>query len=148
MRPSRVRKRVLADHQALRRQLQELEASAGRAREIGGDACQLRREAEALVTTLAEHMHWEDRFLAPALRAADAWGEERAALLATDHREQRELLADVIEKLRDPDRPAQVVIDNVLDLVALLRDDMEGEEATLLDPRVLRDDVITIGKAE
>jgi hypothetical protein len=30
------------------------------------------------------------------------------------------------------------------DLVQLLRDDMHEEEVTLLDPRVLRDDVISL----
>ena len=74
----------------------------------------------------------------------DAWGEERAEILETDHREQRELLRDVIDKLRDHDRPPRVVAENVLDLVALLRQDMEEEEAMLLDPRVLRDDIVGI----
>jgi iron-sulfur cluster repair protein YtfE (RIC family) len=136
---------VLADHMALRRQLEGLEASARRACEQPeADASQLRSEAEALVTTLSEHMRWEDRYLEPALRDADAWGVERAELLAKDHREQRELLGDVVAKLRDRHRPPRVVADNVLDLIALLREDMEEEEALLLDPRVLRDDVVGI----
>ena len=145
MRPSRVREHVLADHEALRRQLQELERCARSAlARPEGDALPLRREAKALVTTLAEHMRWEDRFLAPALRQADAWGQERAEILATDHREQRELLQDVIDKLGDLARPPRIVADNVLDLVTLLRRDMEEEEELLLDPRVLRDDVVGI----
>lgn len=145
MRPSQVRERVLADHEALRRHLRELEAAARGALDEpeGGDA-RLRGRAEAFVSTLAEHMRWEDRYLAPALRNADAWGQERADLLASDHREQRELLDDVVTKLRDQRRPPKLVAENVLDLIALLRDDMEQEEALLLDPRVLRDDVIGI----
>jgi iron-sulfur cluster repair protein YtfE (RIC family) len=145
MRPGRVRERVLADHRALRRQLQDLERSARHAcGQPEADASQLRGEAEALVTTLSEHMRWEDRFLEPALRQADAWGVERADLLAKDHREQRELLADVVAKLRDRGRPPRLVADNVLDLIALLREDMEEEEELLLDPRVLRDDPVGI----
>jgi iron-sulfur cluster repair protein YtfE (RIC family) len=108
----------------------------------------LRAEGERLLATLLEHMGWEDRFLAPALRRADAWGEERARQLDGDHREQRELLAHVLAGLRDASRPASVLARNLLDLVTLLRADMEHEEATLLDPRVLRDDVISLGEPE
>lgn len=145
MRPSRVRERVLADHVALRRQLGDLESCAQRTSEHpGGEAAELRSQAEALVTTLAEHMRWEDLYLAPALREADAWGLERAERLDCDHREQRELLSHVLSKLHDRERPPKLVVDTVLDLIRLLREDMQEEEELLLDPRVLRDDTVGI----
>ena len=149
MRPSEVRQRVLADHAALRRLLDHLEQSAARvAQDEPSAVSSLRAEGERLLATLREHMGWEDRFLAPALRRADAWGEERARQLDGDHREQRELLKHVLAGLRDASRPAAVLARNLLDLVTLLRADMEHEERTLLDPRVLRDDVISLGEPE
>ncbi|MEN8182230.1 MAG: hemerythrin domain-containing protein [Myxococcota bacterium] len=145
MEPSHVRERVLSDHVALRQLLDVLEGEAKRVRAgERGRAGPLRREAEAFITTLFEHMRWEDRYLAPALQDADAWGEERAAHLAQDHREQRDLLEDAIAKLRDAARPPTLVATNLLDLVSLLRRDMEEEEELLLDERVLRDDVVGI----
>ena len=93
---------------------------------------------------LARHMRWEDRHLGPALLDADAWGEERLARLRGDHREQREILAHSLERLRDSNRPGVLVTSDLRDLILMLRDDMEEEERDLLDPRVLRDDVVAI----
>ena len=56
----------------------------------------------------------------------------------------RELLRFILERLRDPRRPAVMVAGDVTGLVELLREDMQEEERDLLDPRVLRDDVIGI----
>jgi hemerythrin-like domain-containing protein len=149
MRPSEVRERVLADHEVLRQSLDDLERRAQAA--IGGGedrAPELRADAERFLATLQRHMRWEDRFLAPALREADAWGVERAARLDAEHREQRELLHHVLEGLRDLTRPGPVVAANLLDLVRLLREDMDDEEEALVNPRVLRDDVISLGEPE
>jgi hypothetical protein len=89
-------------------------------------------------------MRWEESYLLPALREADAWGEERAARLIRDHREQRELFDFLNARLRDEAQPAALVARDVNHLVALLRDDMREEEAELLDERVLRDDIVAV----
>ena len=90
-------------------------------------------------------MHWEDVHLRPALlEIPDAWGKEHAEELDRDHREQRELLSDALDRVQDPSRPPSLVARNLLDLVELLRADMEQEERDLLDERVLRDDLVTI----
>ena len=145
MRPSQVRARILEDHTALRRRLDEIERLANDV--IANERCHiggLRARAEDLLTTLREHMDWEDRYLAPALEDADAWGPERAALLDQDHRDQREFLGDVIERLQDQRQPAPLLASSLLDLVGHLRRDMEEEEGFFLDPDVLRDDVVGI----
>lgn len=145
MTPGEVRARILAEHVAIRGMLTSLEHVA---RGVGeGDASlvgALRREGEALLRRLQEHMLWEDIHLAPALRQADAWGEERAAKLDSDHREQRQVLTHCLGAVNDPSRPAIVVARTLIDLVGMLRADMEEEERLLLDERVLRDDVIGI----
>ena len=145
MRPEEVRSHVLAEHARIRERLQEVE-SLGRG-VLAGEAAMLERlraAARALLLALSNHMGFEELHLARALRAADAWGSERAERLEREHREQRELLAHALDGLEDKSRPPQLLAHSLLDLVQLLRDDMSGEEQALLDPRVLRDDVVGI----
>ncbi len=142
MKPSEVRRHVLDDHSELRDMLVRLEALARDERNQTSDT--LRLAGEALLERLATHMRWEDRYLGPAVREADGWGDARAALLAEDHREQREILGYALAQLRDGSRPKALVAVTLLDLVEMLRKDMEEEEAALLDPSVLRDDVVSI----
>jgi hemerythrin-like domain-containing protein len=140
MKPSEVRERVLAEHEALRRQLARLEE---RARLVAGGASDaaptLRAEGTAFLALLGEHMRWEEQHLVPALRALGARGREQATALVREHAEQRELLDDALARLRDGARPSLLVARNLLDLAALLREDMEREEQARLDPRLLRD---------
>ena len=145
MKPSEVRRQVLADHVTVRGMLLSIESLAQQV--IAGErnlAGALRFEGEGLLAFLRNHMSWEDRYLAPALRAADSWGAERAEQLESDHLEQRQLLQHALETIEDESRPPALVARNLLDLVQLLREDIEDEETTLLDERVLRDDVVGI----
>jgi iron-sulfur cluster repair protein YtfE (RIC family) len=145
MRPSEVRERVLSDHEELRGRLAELEELARASLERGpGAGVGLRTRAEDLLDHLAIHMSWEDRYLVPVLRAADGWGEARSGRLAREHLEQRELLEYALRQLHDADRPEAVVARNLLDLVALLREDMLEEECAFLDERLLRDDPLVV----
>jgi hypothetical protein len=143
MQPSEVRRRILDDHAGLRQRLQRLEALAA---EPLSDrrAATLRAEGLSLLEVLQEHMRWEDLYLAPALRDADAWGEERAAKLAADHLEQREVLAEVVARLEDANRPDEVIRRTVADFVEMLREDMVDEEDCLVRDDVLRDDPVGV----
>jgi hypothetical protein len=145
MQPSEIRRRILDDHETLRAMLASVERIAGEV--LGGDAEQkgpLRFEGETLLGRLAEHMAWEDRYLRPALLETAGFGEVRAERLDRDHREQRELLSYALASLADASRPARLVARNLLDLVALLRDDMADEERFLVSEKVLRDDVVNV----
>jgi hypothetical protein len=145
MTPAETREWVLKDHQALRALLDALEELATQVRD--GDRRllgPLRLEAERFLHRFDDHTRWEDRHLRPALVEADAWGQERAERLDHDHAEQRELLEESLGRLRDAERPPVLVARGVLDLIALIRTDMAQEESDLLDPRILRDDVVSI----
>jgi iron-sulfur cluster repair protein YtfE (RIC family) len=138
---------VLSDHRALRAELERLETLAVEVVEQTPEPARigdLRTDADGLLARLGDHMRWEETYLLPALRDADAWGEERALRLAADHREQRELLGFILERLHDPTRTDAMVVRDVHGLIALLREDMREEEEELLDERVLRDDVVAI----
>jgi hemerythrin-like domain-containing protein len=140
MRPSEVRERILADHEGLRRRLAALEEQARRVAAGAADAAPtLRAEGEALLALLGEHLSWEDRYLVPALCAAGTRGAAQVKALSEEHAEQREILADALASLRDGRRPTLLVARNLLDLAALLREDMDREEQARLDPRLLPD---------
>ena len=81
----------------------------------------LRGTSEAVLSDLFDHMRWEDEHLPPALRTADAQGEDRAARLADDHREQRMLIRYEFERLRDPATPKLLLSRNLLDYLELIR---------------------------
>ena len=133
---SRLRERILSEHEHLRRLLSEVnqqafQVSIGGARD-GVDA--LRALGLQLLMHFREHLALEDRLLAPALRRVDGTGRERAERLDADHREQRELLDYLLDNVRDQSRPGAVLAAEWRSLVELLLDDMAREERTILDP--------------
>jgi len=145
MQPSEIRRQILSDHETLSAMISSierlsLEVVEGERHLVGA----LRLEGQTFLERLLEHMYWEDRYLRPALCEADAWGRERAERLDREHAEQRETLTFALATLEDQSRPAVLIARNLLDLVKLLREDMRDEEDSLLDERVLRDDVIAI----
>ena len=145
MQAGEVRRRVLSDHQDLRERMRKLEQMSRAA--IAGEKLPwgaLHAEGESFLARLAVHMRWEDLYLVPVLREADSWGEARSQQLSEEHREQREFLEYVVRQLRDEGRPVRLVAANLLDLIELLRRDMQEEECIYLDERVLRDDVIAV----
>ncbi|MBW2384609.1 MAG: hemerythrin domain-containing protein [Deltaproteobacteria bacterium] len=133
MRPDEVRMSVRSDHDKLRALLTELERTARIA--LAGKPLPrgvLRGEAKALLTSLASHMSWEDRYLVPIVRQNRGLGERRCAKIAEDHHEQRALLEYALRQLHDEFRPECIVAGNLLDLIALLRSDMDEEESAIL----------------
>lgn len=145
MRPSEVRRRILSEHEQLRLLIAEVDALAERVH--SGDveqASRLREQGCELHRQLCLHLDLEDAILVRALREVDAWGEARAEELATEHRDQRELLAYLVQRLEDTTRPPTLLVQDLLHFTALLRDDMTREEREVLDEELLRDDVIGI----
>lgn len=140
-----VRKRILEDHQVIRRLLTEVDALARRA--LAGEdglEAELREAGERLRERFLAHLALEDAHLVPALRVSDAWGDERAARVEREHREQRAEMERLLGHLRDVRRGARELAQELSDLVNGLVADMEREERAVLDPEVLRDDVIGV----
>jgi iron-sulfur cluster repair protein YtfE (RIC family) len=129
------RVRVLADHVAIRGMLSGVEDLARRV--AGGERpllSPLRAAGETLMKRLEEHIFWEDLHLVPLLRAAGGTAARLAARLDGEHREQREVLAHCLAAVQDARRPAPLVARTLVDLIALLRSDMEAEESELPAP--------------
>ena len=140
MSASRVRERVLRDHEYLRVLLDEVDRQAFRAsRGAKGGAGMLRALGLHLLKRFSEHLALEDRLLAPALRRAGPAGCERAERLDADHRDQRDLLDYLLDKVSDPSRPAAVLAAEWRSFVELLLDDMAQEELTIVERELLED---------
>jgi len=133
VRTGRVRIRILSDHEYLRGLLNELDQLAFRVAQGAEEGViMLRALGLRLLRRFSEHLAVEDRFLVPALRRAGPAGRARADQLGADHREQRELLDYLLDKVRDRSRPAAVLAAEWRSLVELLLDDMAQEELTIL----------------
>ena len=140
MRPREIRQHILADHAFLRRTLDELDQQAFRVlRGREDELSALRAAALSFHSKFTEHLAFEDRYLAPALREVGLEGIEHSKHLAGDHREQRELLSYILSGLGDQSRPAPVVAGELRSLIELILDDMALEEMTIIKGALLRD---------
>jgi hemerythrin-like domain-containing protein len=149
MLPSQVRQLILEDHVWLRAVLATVDDLAHRVadgdRELLG---RLRERVADMSQRLMGHLDLEEEVLVPALRDADAWGDERADLLLRKHAGQRERFGELLRSLREARAPLRAV---ALETRLLVRDvlfDMDHEEHALLSPRVLRDDPVVDGEPE
>ncbi len=146
MDPSQVRRKILDEHEQLRARLDVLEE---RAKELsGGDSTRAAPALEGLRTMhqlFFDHLALEEAILVPALRETDSFGPERARLVLEEHEEQRAEMDALVHELQQPDVSPEVVGRRILAWVEALRVDMQHEERAVLDPDLLRDDVISIG---
>lgn len=144
MRNSEIRQTILDDHAALRglfASLRDLLRSAGGGAERDRAVREL---GAALRERFLTHLDLEDRYLVPALREIDAWGEERAKRVSREHEEQRGRLDRLLKHLQDPERPMADLTEELDVLLRDLLEDMTHEEATVLREDLLRDDPVTV----
>ena len=133
MAASEIRRRILEEHAELRviaGAVQELaeRVCRGEAQSVGA----LRLRGLELHERLARHLDHEDEVLIPAVRDAPGCGARRAERLRREHREQRALLAYILERLNDLTRPSLVLGRELGNFAELLHDDIRYEEETLL----------------
>ncbi len=145
MRPSEVRQRILNDHRLIKIMVSEvrdlaLRIQAGEEYPSG----RLRERGRNLYERLCRHIDFEDGILIGPLRDADAWGEERAEELRNEHREQREVLTYLLERLLDPNQSQILIVHDLLNFTAWLRDDMRHQEETILHEDLLLDGLVGI----
>lgn len=147
--PSQVRRLILEDHVWLRALLADVDELARRVAEGDHELLgRLRERFHTMSERFHGHLDLEEEQLVPALRQADAWGAERAAMLLREHAGQRERFGELVRELRDVRRPIRAV---ALEIRLLIRDllfDMEHEEHALLSPKVLHDDPVVDGEPE
>lgn len=145
MKPSEVRTRVLDEHVRIRALLGEAESLAEKV--LNGDPASLyplRVKMLELQQTLHAHLSFEDDCLYPAICEADAWGGIRGERMKEEHARQRLVLGQLA--LSEWRAEGKELVSLVRSLVKDMRQDMSREESELLNPDLLRDDVICIAQ--
>jgi diacylglycerol O-acyltransferase len=135
MSTGQIRRRVRAEHDALRRILVTVEALARRAE--GGDVESLpllRKHGLDLHARLCRHLDFEERELLPAIEGQGEWGQELASQVRREHDEQRLLLRYILDRLGDESRPPALIGRDLECFAAELRDDMALEDRDVLWP--------------
>ena len=141
------RERILAQHSRIRDLLQRAHAVA----EAALDGRPPSPEAVAssigdIRATMEVHLAFEEKTLLPLLRDDLPLGPVRADRLLDEHRRQRQSLATLHGEARSfPDFP--ILAAKLSFLVAWLLADMAEEEKSLLNPDVVRDDVVNIDQS-
>ena len=113
----------------------------------GGDSTGLRMRISALRDDLERHLATEEALLGPVLERIDAWGPVRLDLLRAEHAHQRAVLS-LLRSDRAAALPPLPLARRVLALLDDISADMDAEDRDLLDPRVLRDDLIQLDASD
>jgi len=141
--PSEVHARLAEEHAKIRALLAQIESLAVGPVEEG--VVELAALLSRLALVLAAHNANEEAALRPLLAETDAWGPDRIEAMVADHVAEHTALRGMIEPLKDL-TDAAGLRRSAADLVAHLRAHLEAEERAFLNPKVLRDDVITVGE--
>lgn len=142
------RQTLQAQHQQLRGVIAEVRGAALEVLRTDPDECAaLRMRISALRDDLERHLETEEALLGPVLERIDAWGPVRLDLLRAEHAHQRAVLG-VLRSDRAAALPPLVLSRRVLGLLDDIIADMEAEDRDLLDPRVLRDDIIQLDASD
>jgi iron-sulfur cluster repair protein YtfE (RIC family) len=111
------------------------------------DCSDLRARVGELRDDLEGHLATEEALLEPVLERIDAWGPVRLDLLRAEHAHQRAVLS-LLRSDRAAALPPAQLARRVLGLLDDISADMDAEDRDLLDPRVLRDDVIQLDASD
>jgi hypothetical protein len=124
--------RVLDEHQAIRRLLDDVERAADATRFRVQDALAgLHRAIWDLYVAFDEHLLDEERDLGPLVSALLPSGVEMARKMVLEHNEQRDLLLGLVEDSETDVRDAEALAAEALTTVIRLRTDMIVEERSL-----------------
>lgn len=131
---STARKRLLAQHDALRERLAECVAVANRFRTGEGNEIELEEALERMRTDLYQHNLSETQLLRPLLSQTRRWGERLLEGMIEEH------VAEHVAMWNVMNQPAAVIAHELDDLADELDAHMVAEERTFL--AVLRADVL------
>lgn len=148
MLPSEIRNRLLADHERIRKLLDEMEAASARALagERGADEAQTQR-ARTLREVLLDHVRREEEWLSPILETVDSWSEVRLDRMHQEHGTQRALLYRMVgDAAVETDAAERSRLFHRL--ASDIRYEMAQEERFLLHADVLRDDIVNIAQVD
>lgn len=142
------RSRILSDHATLRELLRRV---ASHARTAAGEETARHRLRDVLAELrkkLEQHLTFEDVFLAPLLRDADAWGEVRVDDMTRDHAGQRAILVALTEDAADGSRSITAVAEELDWFASCLERDMREEEEKLLSAAALGEETVAVDQTD
>jgi hypothetical protein len=134
MDPSEARQLLLAQHEGLRRLLEQAEVLARQFVACEPVAAALDRALVDLRAAFDEHNRFEASLLEPMLRARDVVGPRRVERMIEEHSEEHRVFTAFLAR-----RVAEVAPE-LPDFVEEICAHMEAEERTFLSPKALRDD--------
>lgn len=143
--PTTARKQVLRHHARLKSHLLAVAAELAKAgpKRVPEDV----HARLAAASAVLRHTHEvEDQILPPLLHEADSWGDVRTDAMTAHHEHQRSTFAALEVAVRGGGS-ADDIFDATHGLVSELLRDLATEEAVVLSPDVLRDDVVAIDAA-
>ncbi len=138
MEPSKARKRLLAEHDALRTLLARAEQIAADILRGAAAPTALRDVLQMCRNEFAAHNASEEELLGPILKHDFAWGQARIDRMFEEHRAEH---AEIRAALTGPDLR---VAPRIAELREMIEAHMAAEERTFLSRGVLRDDVVTV----
>jgi iron-sulfur cluster repair protein YtfE (RIC family) len=141
---SEIRQAILGEHEQLRARMRELQAAlegAG-ATATAGVPPVLPGALHAFLQEFLKHIDHEEAILRPVLAHVDAWARHRVESMDSEHAEQRARLTALARM--DPASDPRSFVSGVRETLEWIRQDMAGEEKTMLSPELLRDDIIVI----
>lgn len=142
------RRGILWQHQRIRVLLDKAHSIAELA--LDGNAPTLDAVASAIGdirSILETHLAFEEKVLIPLLRDDLPVGPQRADRLVDEHKRQREMLANLHrEASAFPHLPTLAA--KLAFLTAWLHDDMQEEERSLLNPEVVREDLVVVDQSD
>jgi hypothetical protein len=132
MMPDEMRAELLAQHQDLRKKIQQIRNSRRPDRPHEPFTFQVRELIAQLLEALTEHNRREEALLGDFLPTVDAWGSVRKELMAEQHQAEHLALCGAFATvtLMSDSGVAAGLLDTTLDCIV---EHMEREEKTFLD---------------
>lgn len=128
---STVALRVRVEHETIRRLLDDVErASTATKKRRSGGLDQLHQSVWNLYVAFDDHLHFEERELAPLLATAAA-SEDASRTMILEHNEQRAALLALVEDSESDAREPEALADEAMDVLVRFRIDMLREERLL-----------------
>ena len=127
------RKRIHDEHTEIRAQLARVEELTDRVHQGDREAVlALREQLSALGELLLAHLYFEEYELSSLMTEGSPEQARAAAIMHQEHESQKELLNRAIRELDETAVGLSLVV-GVRELVRAIREDMEHEEAELLN---------------
>jgi hypothetical protein len=146
MKPSEIRRELLAQHQQIRIMTEVTQTIAERARNGVEGPGDLEKCILRLDEAVRAHNAREEELLRDLVRSGDAWGAARLAVMDDEHTHAHERLQAAIRGI--PALSPGLAGVGVVAMVRLLREHMDREEAAFLNADVLNDDLVATEQSD